>query len=83
MQYIATALEIEPGEAEKYGCISYEIEQGVYLSKAINGWRQQLDQIQEAFMEIMKDQRADATKPAIEWYKNEEQLFCMVKMIQG
>ena len=34
----------------------------------------------DVFHEIMQDERADHTKPAVEWYKNDDDMLCMVKM---
>ena len=80
MVYIAAAIEKEEGEAEKYNCERYTIEKGEYLAITVNDWRSKTDCIKDVFYEIIKDSRIDKTSPAIEWYKDEKQMICMVKM---
>ena len=78
--YNATALEKQPGEPEKYGYERYFIEKGNYLTITVNEWRSQIACIKDVFHTIMQDERADKTKPCIEWYKNDKEMLCMVKM---
>ena len=80
MVYIAAAIEKEEGEAEKYNCERYTIEKGEYLAITVNDWRSKTDCIKDVFYEIIKDSRIDKTRPAIEWYKDEKEMICMVKM---
>ena len=79
MIYIAAAFEKEAGEAEKYNCERYTIEKGEYLAITVNEWRSKTDCIKDIFHEIIKDSRIDKTRPAIEWYKDEREMICMVK----
>jgi predicted transcriptional regulator YdeE len=80
MMYIAAAIEKREGEAEKYNCERYIIEKGEYMAITVNDWRSKTDCIKDIFYEIIKDSRIDKTSPAIEWYKDEKQMICMVKM---
>ena len=80
MHYYATAEETFPGEGKKYNCDNLAIEKGEYLAEALHGWRTKSDCIKNVFHEIMQDERADHTKPAVEWYKNDDDMLCMVKM---
>ena len=48
--------------------------------KPLYGWRTKTDCIKDIFHEIMQDERAGHTKPAVEWYKNDDEMMCMVKM---
>jgi hypothetical protein len=80
MHYYATSEETFPGEGEKYNCDSLTIEKGEYLAEALHGWQTKTDCIKDVFHEILKDERVDHTKPAVEWYKNDEEMFCMVRM---
>lgn len=77
--YFATALEKEPGEAEQYHCSRFIIETGEYLGVTVNQWRNKTACIKDVFHDIMNDQRADKTKPAVEWYKNDDEMVCMIK----
>ena len=81
MVYIAAAIEKQEGEAEKYNCERYIIEKGEYLAITVNDWRSKTDCIKDVFHEIIKDNRIDKTRPAIEWYKDEKEMICMVKTI--
>jgi hypothetical protein len=33
------------------------------------------------FHEIMRDGRVDKTKPCVEWYKNDDEMMCMIKQL--
>jgi hypothetical protein len=79
MVYLATALEKNSGEAGKYKCNRYTIESGEYLSETVHDWRNKTVSIKHVFEEIIKDKRVDRTKPAIEWYKDDNEMVCMVK----
>lgn len=82
MVYIAAAEEREQGEAEKYHCEKYIVEKGVYTAEKITGWRQQIHCIKDAFHRLVQEKNMDMEKPAVEWYKSEEEMFCMVKELQ-
>ena len=79
MLYYAAALEKYEGEAEKYNCERYIIEKGEYLGVAVHDWRKKTDCIKDVFHEIIQDSRVDKTKPAVEWYKNDDEMVCMVQ----
>lgn len=79
MVYIAAAGEKYKGEAEKYNCKGYTIEKGEYLTETVNEWRKKTDRIGDVFHDMMRDARVDKTKPAVEWYKNDEEMLCMVR----
>jgi predicted transcriptional regulator YdeE len=79
--YHATVAETTEGEAEKYNCDRYIIESGEYLSVTVNQWLDKTDCIKDVFHAIMKDGSVDNTKPAVEWYKNDDVMLCMIKTI--
>jgi len=79
MVYIAAAEEKDKGEAQKYHCERYIVEKGEYLTETIRDWRKKTDHIGEVFHEMMRDPHVDKTKPCIEWYKNDDEMFCMVR----
>jgi predicted transcriptional regulator YdeE len=81
MIYIAAAIEKQEGEAEMYNCERFTIEKGEYMAITVNDWRNKTDCIKDVFHEIIMDSRADKTKPAIEWYKDDKEMVCMVKAI--
>lgn len=79
MIYKATALEKFESEAEKYRFEQITIPKGEYLAITVYDWRSKTDCIKDVFNEILQDRRADKTKPAIEWYKNNDEMMCMVQ----
>ena len=79
--YYAAAEEKEPGEAEKFGYDKFTIEKGEYLITRIVDWRTKTSSIKDVFQEMFKDKRIDKKMPCVEWYQNENEMFCMVKTI--
>jgi hypothetical protein len=78
--YYAMTTEKQKGEAEKYDCHRYIIEKGQYLSIPFIDWRSKTQKINEVFHLILQDPEADKTKPALEWFKSDEEMLCMIKM---
>jgi predicted transcriptional regulator YdeE len=78
--YKAAATEIEEGEGEKYNMEYFTIKKGNYLTGRITEWKQKIGSIAPMFQRLMEDPRFDDTFPCVEWYKNENELVCMVKM---
>ena len=81
MFYYAAAEEKNEGEAKKFNYDSYTIKSGEYFTETLKNWRTQTDCIKDIFSEMMKDNRIDETTPAIEWYKNDEEMLCMIKAL--
>lgn len=77
--YKAAAEEKYEGEAEKYTCEKYIISKGEYLSVTLKDWRKKVDSIKETFQELCQNNGVDKTKPCVEWYKNDDEMLCMVK----
>jgi hypothetical protein len=78
--YKATVEEKYEGEAEKYHGERYVVGKGEYLAVTIRDWRKNLECIKDVFHGMMKDDRADKTKEAVEWYKTETEMLCLVKV---
>ncbi len=78
--YIAAALETFDGESKNYGYENYTIERGEYLTAPLMDWTSKLHCIKDVFEKIIKDERVDNSKPAIEVYKNMKEMVCMVKV---
>jgi hypothetical protein len=78
--YYATAEKLGPEEPGILKLNEYAIEKGRYLTVRLHDWRKNLQNIKATFTEILKDERADHQKPCVEWYKNEQEMLCMVKM---
>lgn len=80
MAYYALAEERFPNEAEKYNYEKFNIEKGNYLTIEVSEWQKKTNCIKDVFSEIIKDSRVNKTKPAIEWYKSENEMLCLVQM---
>jgi hypothetical protein len=80
MMYFALAEEKFSGEGSGLGYEEFEIDKGNYLCAPLVGWRDKIQCIKELFYELMEDTRVDKTKPAIEWYQNDDKMLCLVKM---
>ena len=78
--YKSAAEEMKDGEAEKYGYEPFTIIKGEYLTETINNWKNQLPSLGETFMEMVKDLRMDRAFPCVEWYKTDEEMWCMIRM---
>jgi len=83
MIYNATTLEKYEGEAGKYNCKRYTIDKGEYVAITVHDWRKKTDCIKDVFHEIMQHSRVDKTKPAVEWYKNDDEMMCMVQTVSS
>jgi hypothetical protein len=81
MIYYAAAEELNPGEAEKYSCERLSIKKGKYLAEELLNWRSKVHQVKDIFQRLVADERTDKTTPGVEWYKNEEEMLCMIKTI--
>lgn len=80
MVYYATAAEKFTNEAKKYNYEKLTIEKGKYLGSTIYEWRKKTECINAVFNEIIQDAQVNKTKPAIEWYKDDNEMICLVKM---
>jgi hypothetical protein len=77
--YKAVAEEKYTDEAEKFNYEQTTIEKGEYFFTILKGWSSKKHCIKDIFHEMMKDERVDKTKPCVEWYKNDDEMLCMVK----
>ena len=78
MIYNAAVLETFDGEGKKYGCDSYVIKKGKYLSETLKNWKRNEASIGQTFKK-MSEERNDVTFPCVEWYQGED-VRCMVKI---
>jgi hypothetical protein len=79
IEYHAAVLETGEDEAEKYNCNRYIIERGEYLTETIWHWRDKTGSIKDVFNSLLKNGCPLKHAPAIEWYKNDEEMVCMLK----
>ena len=79
MNYKAVAEEKYEGEAEKFNYEKSIIEKGEYLYKTLYHWQNKTNLIKDIFTEMMHNEQVDTMKPCVEWYKNDDEMLCMVK----
>jgi predicted transcriptional regulator YdeE len=78
--YYAAAEETFEGEARQYGFDIYIVKQGEYLTVTVNDWRKKTTCIKDVFEAMLDDVRIDKENPCIEWYKNDDEMVCMVRL---
>jgi len=78
--YKAAAEELYEGEGEKYGCETFTIEKGNYISDTLHDWQRDESQIGRKFREMLKDPRVDKNGYCVEEYASDKDLICMVKL---
>jgi hypothetical protein len=78
--YYAAAEETFDGEARQYGYDIYVVKQGEYLTVTVTDWKKKTACIKDVFEAMLDDDRIDKENPCIEWYKNDEEMVCMVKL---
>lgn len=79
--YTALAEEKNKNEAGKYDYETYTIEKGEYFYTELKNWRSNTNCIKDIFCEMLKDKRINNRKPCIEWYKSDEEMWCMMKSL--
>lgn len=79
--YKAAAEEIYQGEAEELGCEKFMIESGPYISLLIEDYLGDIQLIGKAFQLLTAYPGIDPEGYFIEWYLNEKDVRCMVKLI--
>lgn len=79
MIYKAVAEEKYEGEAVKFNYEKGSIEKGEYLYQTLYHWPNKTNLIKEIFSGMMQDEKVDTRQPAIEWYKNNDEMLCMVR----
>lgn len=77
--YYVACQEKQEGEAENLKCERFIIEKGEYLTVTLKDWMTKTDSIKDVFGEMMRDGRVDKMKWAVEWYKNDDEMMCMLK----
>lgn len=80
MYYFAATPEKSADEAKKYKLETDRVEKGEYLTEIVKDWTTKTDNINGIFKKMLEDPRADNTKPCVEWYKNEKEMLCMVRV---
>ncbi len=78
--YLAVTAERFEGESAKYPYDSFRIAKGNYRTVIVKDWSTKTDQIKDVFHTMMKDQCPDEHRPCVEWYKDDKEMMCMVRI---
>lgn len=78
MIYNAAVLESFEGEGKIYGCETFTIKKGEYLTEMLKGWKKNEASIGITFKK-MSEARTDTVFPCVEWYQGDD-VLCMVRI---
>ena len=80
--YKAAAEEMQPEESEKLNLETFTIRKGEYASIMIRDFMTDIPSVGRAFQEILHTQKVDPQGACIEWYLNDKDVQCMVRLVQ-
>ncbi len=78
--YKAAAEELHEGEAEELNCNTMIIENGNYISILVTDYLKDIPLIDAAFKELLKQPELDPNGYCVEWYFNEKDVTCMIRL---
>ena len=79
--YYAMAREAFPDEGKRHNYELLTIEKGDYQTETVHNWMSKTDCIKDVFHNLMANSKPDKNHPCIEWYKSDEEMLCMVKVL--
>jgi hypothetical protein len=77
--YKAAVAELNPGEAERYGCETFIIPKGEYVGIPVSRFRKDMSVISKTFRTLLSDPEIDAHGFCLEVYLSEDDVMCMVR----
>ena len=80
--YKAAAEQIEEDGEKDFHLDTMEIEKGTYKYITIRNYAQNLEGITKAFQELTVLPNIDPNGYCIEWYHNEKDVKCLVRIIE-
>ncbi|WP_416866405.1 MAG: hypothetical protein ACMVP2_01380 [Imperialibacter sp.] len=78
--YMAAAIEKFPEEGKQLGYEEYVIRKGNYAAITVTDWHSKLSALPGVFSELMKIEGLDPEHWAVEWYKDDDELVCMLRL---
>jgi predicted transcriptional regulator YdeE len=78
--YKAAITEQHDGEAAKVGFTPFTIIKGTYITETIFDWMQNTQLMGSAFMKLLEDPRIPHDGYCLEWYKNDNEVMCMIRI---
>ncbi len=79
--YRAAAEEINQGEAENLHCDTLVLKKGKYICLTIHDYMKDISSINKAFKELLSYPGLDSGGYCVEWYMNEKDLKCMIRLM--
>jgi predicted transcriptional regulator YdeE len=79
--YKAAVAENFEGEAVPSGLEAFVIPKGEYITETIYDWKNNMQKFGPTFMSLLDNPKLDWSSWCIEWYKDDEEVMCMVKVI--
>lgn len=78
--YAAAAEQLETSEADILGLQEYTVPEGTYYCITLSNLSKDTAAISQAFDEILKQPDIDPNGFCLEWYPNETDIHCMVRL---
>jgi hypothetical protein len=78
--YRAAAEELEPGEGKRLGCETMVLKKGRYATVTIEDYMNNIPAIGQTFMQLTSLPDIDQQGYCVEWYFNEKDLHCMIRL---
>jgi hypothetical protein len=79
--YKAAVAESFDGEATQLGCETMIVSKGNYLTETIMNWRENMAAFSPSFQKLLDTPNLDRNSFCVEWYKSDEEVMCMVKLV--
>jgi len=79
--YRAGAEALHENEATEFGLPTLELKKGRYLSITIRNFMEDTSMIGQAFQTLMQDPRIDPEGYCVEWYFNDPDVHCMIRLM--
>lgn len=80
IEYLAAAEELHPDERDNYGCSTFTIRKGEYISETLENWCDPSGRVAQVFQEMLKHPDLDKNGYCLEIYLNETDMECLVKL---
>ena len=78
--YKAAVEESFDGEAETFGCEKFTIRKGEYATETIHDFTKNLEAFGSTFHKLLQHPQLDPNAACVEWYKNGDEVLCMVRL---
>lgn len=78
--YKAATEETNQEEAEKSGCETLVLKKGKYICLTINDFMKDIQSIERSFKELLSHPHLDSNGYCIEWYVNDKDVKCMIRL---